>query len=133
MGQSTVVRLTGALAAQPATGSLYSSSLNELLDVTFCATYGGVKGNVPTLTAPNNTPFSIPFEGITKGRVFALRLLSGVSVQVTITTAAGSAVLPVSDELLIHNPNPGDEITAITIGTANAQVQIAYALAGDVT
>lgn len=130
MAQQTTVQLTGVLVASPAVPSLYSCTLQELINLGFCATYGATKNGVLPIASPGS-PVALPFEGIIKGRMFAMRLLSGATMKVVITTASqGPAACPVSNVLLVHNPNPGDEITGITFqGTGD----IAYVLSGDVT
>ena len=129
MAQSTTVKIMGVLVAQPATPGLCSYRCRSELNLSFYATYGAaVDGNISIATPSSPTP--LPFQGIAKGRAFAFRLLSGATMRVSITTALGVAVFNVSDVLLFHSPNPGDEITAISFqGTGD----IAYALVGDVT
>lgn len=130
MAQSTTVQLTGVLVSQPATPSLYSCTLQELVNLSFCATYGATKDGVIPIASSDGSPFNLPFEGIIRGRVFALRLLSGATMKLKITTGLGVAILSVSGQFLFHSPNPGDEITAIQlVGTGD----VAYVLAGDVT
>lgn len=130
MAQSSTVELTGVMTAKPASPSFGSCSAQELLPVSFCATYGSAKGGGISIASTDVAPFSLPFEGITKGRVFAMRLMSGATMKMLITTALGIATLPCSDEFVLHNPNPGDEFTAIKlVGTGD----IVYALVGDVS
>lgn len=130
MAQSSTVNLTGVLTSQPASPSFFSCSAQELLPVSFCATYGSAKGGGISVASTDSVPFSLPFEGITKARVFAMRLMSGATMKLKITTALGVATLPCSDEFVLHNPNPGDEILSIQlIGTGD----ILYALVGDVS
>lgn len=100
------------------------------MPVSFCAVYQSAKGGNISVASTDPSPYTLPLEGILKVRVFGLRLLSGATMKVKITTALGVATFPCSDELVIHSPNPGDEITAIQlIGTGD----ILYAIAGDVS
>lgn len=130
MAQSSQIKVVGAVTAAPATSSLYSCTLQELLSLDACAVYQSSKGNVLTIASTDMAPFTIPFEAITKGRFFAARILAGASMKVLMTTGLGVAPLPLSDLLLIHNPNEGDQFTQIqVVGTGD----FAYALAGDLT
>lgn len=122
--------MTGAIASAPSTASLYSTSLQEFLGLNFQATYGATKAGMISIAATDPlNPFVLSLEGIVAGRVFGMRLISGDTMQVKITTALGVASVPVSDELVIHSPNPGDEFTAIAfVGTGDVR----YFIAGDV-
>lgn len=130
MGQSSQICVVGAVTAQPLTASAYSCTFQGFLPLDIAAVYEASKGAVISVASTDPSPFTLPFEGIVKGRFFALRLLSGATMKVLITTALGVATIPVSNLHLIHNPNPGDEITAIRlVGTGD----VAYCLAGDLT
>jgi hypothetical protein len=130
VAQSTTLQLVGVLHAQPAPASLYSQTLQELLPLSFSAVYGAVKGGVIPVASTDLAPFTLPLEGIVKGRVFAMRLMSGATMKLRITTALGTAVLNVSGQFLLHAPATGDQFTAIQlVGTGD----VAYAIAGDVT
>lgn len=129
MAQAATIKVIGAVTAQPQTASIYSCTLQELLPLQSEAVYEASRGTVTSVASTDLAPFSVPFEGITKGRLFALRLLAGVTMKVKVTTALGVATFPVSDLFLLHVPNPGDEVTAIQlVGTGD----VAYALAGDI-
>jgi hypothetical protein len=130
VAQSTVIQVSGAVAAMPAAASLYSSSLQEFLSLCSQATYGAAKGGGVSVASTDMSPFVVPFEGITKGRMFGLALLSGQTMKVKMTNGDGVAIIPVSDKLWLHAPNPGDEFTAISlVGTGD----VSYFLAGDTT
>jgi len=126
------IEITGVVSARPASTAFGACTLQELLPLNTRATYASTKyGGITIAAIDPAPPFNLDFEGIIAGRLFAMRLNSGDSIRVTITFAStGPATIPVSDELLIHNVNPGDEITAISfVGAAD----ISYVLAGDVT
>jgi hypothetical protein len=130
VAQSTVIQVSGVVAAMPATGSLYTSSLQEFLNLSSQATYGAAKGSGVSVNSTDLAPFVVPFEGVVKGRMFGLALLSGSTMKVKITNGFGVAIIPVSDKLWLHAPNVGDEFTAISlVGVAD----VAYFLAGDVS
>lgn len=129
MAQSTQVELQGVINATPSLPSAYCGTAQQLLPLSFCATYGASKGGVIPVASSDGSPFNLPLEGINKVRMFAIRLASGATMKVRITTALGVANVPVSGQFLFHSPAPGDEITAIAlIGTGD----VTYAIAGDV-
>lgn len=129
MAQSSRIKVTGMVAASPATSSAYSCTLQALMDLSLCAVYQAAKGAELSIASTDLAPYSVPFESITKGRFFCARVLSGASMKLLITTGLGVATLPLSDRYMIHNPSDGDEITAIQIvGTGD----LAYVLSGDV-
>lgn len=129
--QSAGIEITGVISARPASTAFGACTLQELLPLNTRAVYASGKGASISVSATSpSPPFVLPLEGIVAVRLFAMRLLSGDSIRVTITTPVGTATFPVSDEFVLHNVNPGDEITAISfVGSA----EIAYAIAGDVT
>lgn len=130
MAQSAQIKVIGAVTAQPATASIYSCSLQELLSLELCAVYQASKGSVLSIDSTDLAPFTIPFEAIVKGRFFAARILAGASMKLLVTTGLGVAPVPLSDAFMLHNPNTGDEFTAIqVVGTGD----FAYALAGDIS
>lgn len=121
----------GTLSGSPAQGSIGSPSLQEIINTSFSGTYGSSKSARPSIVgATDGVPFVLPFETITKVRVLVIQVRSG-SIKVKCTSAAGALqALLVSSFLLVHAPNPGDEITAIQlVGTAD----IEYFIAGDTT
>lgn len=132
MAQSTRVELQGVLTGAPSSPSFYSGTLQELLPVSFCDVYTAIKNGVITVNSTDGVPFILPFENILKGRIFALRLLAGLTCKVILTSGLGDAAFNVSDQFLLRVRNPGDEFTAIKIVTAAQQVDLAYLLAGDV-
>lgn len=132
MAQSNVVRVTGAVTADPASSALFTpSTLSQFLGLDLEVTYGSAKGMERTTVGTVGAPDALPLEGIVKARFLAIRLLSGSSLQVWITTALGLAKIPVSDEFVWHAPNPGDEATLIQLAQTGASVDFLYVLAGD--
>ena len=130
MAQPTQIVVTGAVASAPSTASLYSTSLQEFLGLNFQATYGATKSGMISVASTDLSPFNLSLEGILAGRVFGMRLISGDTMKVLITTALGVATIPVSDECLLHSPNPGDQFTAIQfVGIGDVR----YFVAGDVS
>jgi len=131
VAQSTVIQVSGAVAAMPAAGSLYTASLQEFLALSTQATYGAAKGGAISVNSTDLAPFVLPLEGIAKGRMIGIGLISGQTIKVLLTTALGvDQAIPVSDKLFLHMPSAGDEFTAVKlVGVADIQ----YFLAGDVT
>lgn len=129
MAQSVSLQVIGAVTATPSTVAAYSCTLQQLLPLSLSAVYESSKANIISVDSTDLAPFSIPFENIIKGRLFGMRLLSGATMKLLVTTALGVFTIPVSDLQLIHNPTDGDEFTAIKlVGTGD----VAYCLAGDV-
>jgi hypothetical protein len=136
VSQSNQVQLQGILTGGPAAPSFYSGTLMELLPVSFCDCYTGLESGVlSNLLSGGGSPppFVLSFGTITKARVIAFRLLAGLTVTVTLTTALGPATFNVSDQFLLRVRNPGDEVTAISINTNSQTVDLAYLIAGDVS
>lgn len=131
MAQSNVITVAGVVRGSPATSALFTPTAFEpFLDLALEATYGSVKATQRSVNVDAAHPEALPLEGITKARFLAFRLLSGSTMQIWLTTALGVAKIPVSDEFVLHVPNPGDEVTAIQlVGTAD----FSYLIAGDVT
>ena len=130
MGQPATVQVAGVVSAGTTTPSVLGlPALAEVVNLALTATYSSLKGGAISIASPV-TPVPIPFEGIVAGRFFALRLDSGPTVQVSATFAgSGLAVIPVSDELVLHSPRVGDELVSLElVGTADLR----YVLAGDV-
>lgn len=130
MAQPTQIQVTGVVASAPSSASLYSTSLQEFLGLNFTVVYGATKSGVISINSTDGNPFDIPLESITKGRIFAMRLISGATMKLMITTALGTASIPVSDAFLLHAPEPGDEYTALALV---GQGDVRYFAAGDVT
>jgi hypothetical protein len=129
MSQMVTVALNGAVQAGPANASTTSPSLLDTLSIATLRTYGYKSANSTTINNPSaGTPFVIPLAAITKVR-FCLIRVTGASVQVLVTSAAGTdQTFKVSDELVWSSPNEGDQLTAIKlVGVAD----IEYLIAGD--
>ncbi len=131
MSQANRIELQGVLTGGPAAASFFSSTLLELLPLNFCDVYASEKHGVITVNSTDLAPFVLPFEGITKARVIAVRILAGLSLKLLMTTGLGVNAVPVSDLFFLRVRNPGDEVTAISIVTAAQPVDIAYLIAGD--
>ena len=133
--QSNQIQLTGVLTGTPANTGYFSASLVDLLQLNFCDCYACLVNRVESeIVSSSGSPFALPFGTMTKARVVAIRLLAGVTINVTITTTAkGAATFPVSDLYVHRVRNPGDEILSITIDTSSQACDVAYLLAGDVS
>jgi hypothetical protein len=130
MSLPVTVQHTGSLAGSPATATSAFPSLTEIANTSFQRTYSQrIAGTLSVIGATDLSPLAMPFGSITKAHVVYLRMQGG-SLKVKFTSAAGvdQAIL-VSDEILLHTPNVGDEITAINlVGTG---VDCEYVLIGD--
>lgn len=131
MAFPSTVAHQGALQGAPTASSVGTPSLTEILNTSFSNTYGSSKAARPGIVgATVGSPYVIPFETITKVRMFAFRVRGG-SLEFRLTSAKGvDQALACSDIWLWHSPFAGDEITAIkVIGTADLE----YVIAGDVS
>lgn len=129
MPAAALLSITGVVSASPVTATLNAPSLNDNLNLGMSKSYPIETAGRPPVAGTDMAPFVLPLQGMTKARFLALRVMSG-SLKVKVSTPNGGAdqVLPASDLFVIHNPNSGDELTAIKlIGTAD----IEYILAGE--
>ncbi len=79
--------------------------------------------NKPTL----GDPFSIPFEGVTIARFFAL-VIRSAPIDVYLTSSKGAdQVIPVSDRLIISAPTDAGFTVIKLVGVGD----LTYLLAGD--
>lgn len=102
--------------------------MQELLSTTFSNTYQSAKAASPSVVgATDIAPYVVGLDSITKVRMFALKVVSGASIKVKLTSVAGALQsLYVSSLLLWNSPNSGDEITVIQlVGTADVELVIA--------
>ena len=131
MAQSVTIWHSGAVTGQP-TPVPGGPSLSDMLNTSFCGTYGSSKAGRPSVVgATDLVPYVVTLDTITKVRFLGIRVINGSSIKVKLTSPAGTdQVLQVSSLLLWHSPNSGDEITAIKlVGTADIELLIA----GDVS
>ena len=103
-----------------------------IFDTTFGATYATGKGGQDDIAnATLMAPFVLPLENVVKVRVLAIRA-TGNTVKMLLTSAAGAdqEVLLGGDGLhIFHQPNVGDEITAIKfVGNGTT---VSYFIAGE--
>ena len=132
MGQPALVQITGAVVVSPVTGSCYpgSPSMTDTLQISASAAYGSWKNGRPNVQKPTiGDPYVVPLEGIAKVRFLAFRTQLPMRLLLTTPNGGADQVVPVSDELVLHAPGAGDEMTAIKIvGTGD----VTYVIAGDV-
>lgn len=130
--QNEYVYVDGALRAGPVVPQPGGPSLQDVASLAVRASYGSTKTARPSIiNATLLAPYVVPLDTITKVRLLFVRVVTGNSIKLLLTTPNGGAdqVVPVSDQILIHVPNPGDEITAVkVVGSADLNVF----LAGDV-
>jgi len=132
MGQPALVQVTGAVVVSPVTGSCYpgSPSLTDTLQIFTQAAYGAWKSGRPNVQNPNlGSPYVIPLEGIAKVRFLAFRTQLPMRLLLSSPNGGVDQVVPISDELVLHAPGAGDEMTAIKVVGAG---DISYVIAGDV-
>ena len=130
MAIPVTVQHVGSLQGTPTTATTVFPSLIEIANTSFQRTYTQrISGSLTVLNATDLAPKVVPFGSVAKARVVFLRL-SGGSLKVKLTSAAGvdQAIL-ISDELLIHTPNEGDQITAINL--VGSGVDVEYSIIGD--
>ena len=128
MAVPAIIRHTGSLSGVPSTATTIYPSLQEIGNTSFERTYSQRMSGAPSVIgATDLLPFLLPLGTLTKVRMLWLRCTQ--SIKLKITSPVGiDQVLNVSDEILLHNPNEGDQLTAIKlVGTAD----IEYAVAGD--
>jgi len=118
-------------AESPPTGGCRSDTAeNDTINTTFDVTCAASKSARITLTAVVvGTPLVLPLESVVKVRVIVIRVRGG-SVTVLLTSAAGTTQkFNVSSTFVWYSPNSGDEVTAIALAAASADVT--YFIAGD--
>ncbi len=126
MAQARTVWLNGAISIAP-TPVVAGPSLGDMLNISATATYQASKSAPLSIRSTSDSPFSVSLDSIVKVRFMALKVNSGASVQVQITSAAGNdQKVGVSGLFIWHAPNAGDEITAIKlVGTADIELLLA--------
>lgn len=131
MAQSVPVQVIGAITAQPSTASIYSCTLQAALPLNACINCQSVKSNdLSGIASTDIAPFPIPFESITKARVFAMRLVGGATMKLVMTFSSGVFSIPVSDLFSWVSPNPGDEcLSIVLVGSGD----VSYLIGGDIT
>ena len=103
------------------------SSGDPGLDTSFCATLDVDKTAILQIVgATVGVPFVVALDSIVRVRALALTILNGATITVNYTQGGVAKALAVSGALIMYLPNPGDEITAITlVGTANVAIRLA--------
>lgn len=126
-----IIGHTGSVSGTPAQATSGVPSLQEILNTSFTSTFASSKSARPAIVgATDASPFVLALETITKVRFMAMRVRGG-TLKVVVTSAAGTdQAFNLSDVLVWHSPNSGDELTAVKlVGTADLE----YVLAGDVS
>lgn len=131
MSIAALVRHTGSLVAE--SSSPFWTLNGGPINTSFCATYAAQKqAQDGVLNVLVGAPLVLPLENITNVRVGAFQAIGG-SCTLMLTSAAGSnQAIPLSDSgiFIFHNPNVGDEFTAIKIIGAGP-LTVSYFIAGD--
>ena len=131
MALPAIIGHNGALNGSPSGTTTGVPSLIELINTSFQSVYGSSKSSRPSIVgATDLIPYVVALETIVKVRVIVIRVRGG-GLKMKLTSAAGvDQVIPISDIIVWHSPNAGDEITSIKlVGTADVEL----VLAGDVT
>ena len=121
----------GILSAEsPPNGCRSDATENDTINTSFDVTSAASKSARITLTGVVvGTPLVLPLESVVKVRVIIIRVRGG-SVTVLLTSAAGTTQkFNVSSTFVWYSPNSGDEVTAIALAAASADVT--YFIAGD--
>lgn len=117
---------SGSVQADPAPSSNADGSalLSASIDLSSSDTFDGVlSGNVPIAGL-----LAFALGAITKVRYVSIRAVDGESLTVSMVSARGTALIPVSDLLVLRAKNPGDEIVTLSVtGTG----RIEYIIAGN--
>ena len=127
MSQAATISHAGAVTGSP-TNSPCGPTLSDTLRTDFQGTYGASKSSRLAINgATLLVPYTVAMDSVAKARFLGLRVVNGASIQVLLTTPAGTdQAINVSSLLLWHSPNSGDEITAIKlVGTADIELMIA--------
>lgn len=121
------VTLAGILNSLPQEGSGQGQSTDFKFDAS--RSYPLEDSDTVQIASTDGSPFILQSAVVPAARFLAIRVLSGVSVKVKLTSAAGiDQTILVSSLLIWDAPTPGDEITSIKlVGTATLE----YFLAGD--
>ena len=131
MPTPVAIRHTGVLVGTSSAGGFCCNGLASF-DTTFGATYATQKsGQDDIVNATLLAPFVLPLENVVKVRVLAIRT-TGNAVKMLLTSSAGTdqAIVVSSEGLQVfHQPNVGDEITAVKfVGNGTT---VSYFIAGD--
>jgi hypothetical protein len=126
MSQPVTITLNGAITAAPSTSTALVPSLASTAMLSLQRTYGYKVADSGSINSPSS-PVALALGSITKVRFIFLRVI-GASVTVVATSAAGTATFKCADEFIWHNPNEGDQFTAITL---QGVTDFEYILAGD--
>lgn len=126
MAQSRTVWVNGAVSVSP-TSAPNGPSLADNLAISLTNTFQASKASPLSIASTDGSPFTLSLDSIVKVRFIALKVNSGASVKMLLTSAAGTdQKVSVSGLFLWHAPNAGDEITAIKlVGTADVELLIA--------
>ena len=132
MAQASTIWHSGAVTRQPVSSFPGGPSLSDMLNTSYQGTFGATKSAVLSVVgATVGSPYVLEMDSVVKARFIALRVVNGASIQLQVTSPAGTLqTFVVSPLLLLTAQNPGGEITAINlVGTADIEVLIA----GDVS
>lgn len=126
MAQSRTVWVNGAVSVSPIPVS-GGPTLSDNMAISLTSTFQASKAVPLSIAATDGSPFALSLDSIVKVRFLALKVNSGASVKMLLTSADGTEQkLQVSGLLLWHAPNAGDEITAIKlVGTADVELLLA--------
>jgi hypothetical protein len=126
MAQSRTVWVNGAVSVSP-TPVMCGPTLSDNLTISLTNTFQASKSSPLSFVGTDGSPYTVSLDSIVKVRFLALKVNSGATVKMLLTSAAGSEQkLSVSGMFLWHAPNAGDEITAIKlVGTADVELLLA--------
>jgi hypothetical protein len=134
VAQLETLAVVGVATIDPSPQALSPRRGGKIFPLDLSATYGASKEAEPTISALVGAPYAVPFEGILRVRWLAIRVSSG-SLVVLVSTSSGAAqAVRVSDLWVLHNPNDGDHLTAVSFAVdPGTTADVRYQIAGDVS
>jgi hypothetical protein len=129
VAQAFELIVTGAVQASPFASLSGGQSLQDFLTFNIRKSYTGRSADVTSVVgATDLAPYVLPLGTITKVRFLAIHVLSGALKAKLTTPSETDQVVRFGDWLVIHAPNPGEELTSIKlVGTADLE----HFLSGD--
>jgi len=127
---SSAIESAGSLGGSPVRPE-GPGELTSILSLAFKATYAQMDAGSLSFSGTDSVPFVLNPGGITRVRALAVRTLDSQSIQIRLTSAAGSdQKVPCSGLFVLHCPKAGDELLEVKLVGSG---RIEYLAAGDVT
>lgn len=125
---ASTIKVVGQASTSPASASA-SSSDTGTFNLGLSHQYSEQAGGNLQVNGTDSNPFVLSNPNVDLVRFLSIRALGGASFKVQLTSAVGTnQMFRLSDLLVLHSPNVGDELVAINlIGTG----EIEYKMAGE--